>query len=69
MLYGLFQAKGNDGEFALEVWQVPTGMSLDNYAKKINAMPIAAFSSREEAASAKAKEEATEVDAWAAPTH
>jgi hypothetical protein len=69
MSYGLFQAKGNDGEFTLEVWQVPTGMSLDNYAKKINAMPVAAFSSREEAASAKAKEEATEVDARLARTY
>jgi len=69
MSYGLFQAKGNDGEFTLEVWQVPTGMSLDNYAKKINAMPLAAFSSREEAASAKAKEEAAEVDAWLARTY
>jgi len=69
MQYGLFRITDSEGNSRFEIWPIPNGVTPGVYGRKINALAIGAFPSREEAALAMAAEESLVGDAWAARTY
>ena len=69
MQYGLFQSTSDDGTVRFEIWPLPSSVTADEYAKRINATLVSLFSYRQDAEAAKAREDKNEGASRPAPAH